>query len=88
MKFDIIDKFEQIQQGIDDVNFRLSRIESNTYTKPQSRYMSVKQVQKELGKVTRKTLDNWHRKGILKENYVGSGVLYLTKDIEKLTENQ
>ena len=62
MKFDIIDKFEQIQQGIDDVNFRLSRIESNTYSKPQSRYMSVKQVQKELGKVTRKTLDNWHKK--------------------------
>ena len=59
MKFDIIDKFEQIQQGIDDVNFRLSRIESNTYSKPQSRYMSVKQVQMELGKVTRKTLDNW-----------------------------
>ena len=58
MKFDIIDKFEQIQQGIDDVNFRLSRIESNTYSKTQSRYMSVKQVQKELGKVTTKTLDN------------------------------
>tara|TARA_B110001450_G_scaffold68059_1_gene64279 strand:+ start:220 stop:486 length:267 start_codon:yes stop_codon:yes gene_type:complete len=88
MKFDIIDKFDQIQQGIDDVNFRLSRIESNTYSKPQSRYMSVKQVQKELGKVTRKTLDNWHKKGILKKNYVGSRVLYFTKDIEKLTENQ
>ena len=28
MKFDIIDKFEQIQQGIDDFNFRLTRIES------------------------------------------------------------
>jgi len=28
MKFDIIDKFEQIQRGIDDVNLKLSRIES------------------------------------------------------------
>ncbi len=48
MKFDIIEKFEQIQQGILDVNFRLSRLETKTNSKPTNRYMSVKQVQKEL----------------------------------------
>ena len=67
MKFDIIEKFEQIQQGIADVNFRLSRLETKTNSKPTNRYMSVKQVQKELGGVSRKTLDNWHKQCKLKK---------------------
>lgn len=86
MKFDIIEKFEQIQQGIEDVNFRLSRLETKTNSKPTNRYMSVKQVQKELGGVSRKTLDNWHKQGKLKKNYIGSRVLYLTKHIYNLTD--
>ena len=86
MKFDIIDKFDQIQQGINDVNFRLSRIESNTYSKPNSRYMSVKQVQKELGKVTRKTLDNWHKEEILIKRYVGGRMYYKAEEVNNLLD--
>ena len=48
--------------------------------------MSVKQIQKELGGVSRKTLDNWHKQGKLKKNYIGSRVLYLTKHIYNLTD--
>jgi|TARA_B110000483_G_scaffold55286_1_gene69077 uncharacterized protein YaaR (DUF327 family) len=84
MKFDLIEKFKEIQKGIEDVNYRLSKIESISNDQPSHKYLTVKQVQSELGNITRKTLDNWHKEEILIKRYVGGRVYYKAEEVNNL----
>ena len=88
MKAILIEKnaFEEMHKNIKEVKNELANMKKELLSESNN-FLTVEQVRDKL-KVTRATLNNWHKKGILKKNYVGSRVLYLTKDIEKLTENQ
>ena len=74
--------YEEMNQGIQDVKNELAQMKKNLSSSTK-KFFTVSEVQKELA-VTRATLNNWHKEGILIKKYVGGRVYYKSDEVYDL----
>ena len=79
---DLFQKFADLEQKIESKNEPLLGI-----IKEEKELLTRTEVSQKL-LVTRQTLDNWHKKGILKKLWIGTRIRYKLSDIERLIETQ
>ena len=74
--------YEEMNQSIQDVKNELAQMKKTLRSSPK-KFFTVSEVQKELA-VTRATLNNWHKEGILIKKYVGGRVYYKSDEVYNL----
>ena len=74
--------YEEMNQSIQDVKNELAQMKKNLRSSPK-KFFTVSEVQKELA-VTRATLNNRHKEGILIKKYVGGRVYYKSDEVYNL----
>ena len=84
MKAILIDQnaYEEMNQSIQDVKNELAQMKKNLSSSTK-KFFTVSEEQKELA-VTRATLNNWHKEGILIKKYVGGRVYYKSDEVYDL----
>ena len=79
------DAFEEMHKNIQDVKLELAQIKRDFQYSEGSSILTVEEVIKML-KITRATLNNWHKEGILTKRYVGGRVYYKADEVYKLLD--
>ena len=75
--------FEEMHKNIQDVKLELAQIKRDFQYSEGNSILTVEEVIKML-KITRATLNNWHKEGILTKRYVGGRVYYKAVEVYKL----
>tara|TARA_B100000927_G_scaffold276550_1_gene257426 strand:+ start:580 stop:843 length:264 start_codon:yes stop_codon:yes gene_type:complete len=74
--------FQEMQKNIQDVKLELLIMKKELQNELDD-ILTVEQVKTKF-KVTRATLNNWHREGILTKKYVGGRVYYKSDEVYNL----
>ena len=84
MKAILIEKnaFEEMHKNIKEVKNELANMKKELLSE-NNNFLTVEQVRAKL-KVTRATLNNWHKEEILIKRYVGGRVYYKTEEVNNL----
>ena len=78
--------FEEMHKNIQDVKFELAQMKKDLQSSLGDDILTVEQVINKL-KITRATLNNWHKEGILTKRYVGGRVYYKADEVYKLLDS-
>ena len=78
--------FEEMHKNIQDVKLELAQIKRDFQYSEGNSILTVEEVIKML-KITRATLNNWHKEGILTKRYVGGRVYYKAEEVYKLLDS-
>ena len=78
--------FEEMHKNIQDVKLELAQIKRDFQSSAGNDILTVEQVRNML-KITRATLNNWHKEGILTKRYVGCRVYYKADEVYKLLDS-
>ena len=78
--------FEEMHKNIQDVKLELAQIKRDFQSSADNDILTVEQVRNML-KITRATLNNWHKEGILTKRYVGGRVYYKADEVYKLLDS-
>ena len=75
-----------MHKNIQDVKLELAQIKRDFQYSEGNSILTVEEVIKML-KITRATLYNWHKEGILTKRYVGGRVYYKAEEVYKLLDS-
>ena len=78
--------FEEMHKNIQDVKLELAQIKRDFQYSEGNSILTVEEVIKML-KITRATLNNWHKEGILTKRRVGGRVYYKADEVYKLLDS-
>ncbi len=78
--------FEEMHKNIQDVKLELAQIKRDFQYSEGNSILTVEEVIKML-KITRATLNNWHKEGILTKRNVGGRVYYKVEEVYKLLDS-